>query len=180
MRVPAFFSVTIPIDGEPVVFRIKRMTFEEYAWFDAAFKAHSSEGVTEDSARAFVVEAFERFITVESELIDVHADGSEHAITSGTAFLQAFGRYAMVVQDLLSKIYLENILDEEKKRALRSRAASLDSSTGPSAPGPRPETTAVPAGDEDSVRTAGATPTTLDALSGLTEMSPLVAVPSAS
>ncbi|MDP1570339.1 MAG: hypothetical protein Q8L86_10070 [Vicinamibacterales bacterium] len=178
MRVPAFFPVTVRIDDEEVRFGIKRMTFEEYAWFDAAFKTHSDAGITEDAARAFVADTFDRFVVVQSELVAEESDGSERRITNGKDFLCVYGRYGLVVQELLGKVYLENVLDEEKKRALRSPAGSSASSAAPVGAGPRPETTAAPAGDGDSARTEAATPTMPDASSGSTERSLLDAAPS--
>lgn len=220
MRIKPYYPVTRDIDGEDVALRIKRMTLEEWAAFDAVFQRvgtptvlrfvarlpdgpeqekdaagayvisfdtiverrmaefsserraefEAAKAADEHVAQAFIVDTFERFVTVERGVIEERADGTEHSVTSGGDFLRVFGARQDVLLDVIALVRTENTLDARQKKASMSPHGSSPGSTAPAPAraGRRRATTAAPVGTAGSAATAGAGTTTTDPPSGST------------
>lgn len=77
----------------------------------------------------FLRECIERYIThVEPGLVDVHHDGSKHAVKDGKGLVQITGGRRPVHLLLYQAIFAENHLDERQKKALKLAAGSSTSS----------------------------------------------------
>jgi hypothetical protein len=207
VKVLSYFPVTITVDGEPIVIRIKRMnhaewfafelarrragtptiarfvsrrpdemarnpetqaflesfesvcarrregwTAEEHAAFDAAVEADERE------AEGFLLETFDRYVTVERGLTE-ETDAGEVQVKTGLDLLRIFGARGDVLEEVLAAVWSENSLDAKKKAILQSQRASGSISTAPppDPAGPRPATTVSPVETEASAGIAGAT-----------------------
>ena len=153
--------------------KLLELTDERRAEYDAAEEQHEKE------SRAFLVWAFESFLTVESGLLEDDDDGREIAVTDGLDFLRVFGARLEVLQEALSAIRLENSLDAAQKKVLQSATVSsrFSAELGSDPVGPKPAPIVESAEIEASVKIEDAT-NRHPGPSGSTESSKLIPVPS--
>ncbi|MCP4200647.1 MAG: hypothetical protein GY769_01775 [bacterium] len=132
--------------AEIVAKKLNAFTPEGRAKYEAA-KAEDTE-----KAKAFFIYAFEKFVTVESGLIEVLPDGTEKSVTDGIDVLRLFGAREDVLSKILEAIRVENTLGAEQKKILQSGIVSSRTSSepGPDRPGPKQETIAASVKSSDT------------------------------
>jgi hypothetical protein len=133
---------TITVDGEPVRLAFKRMTVEEAEVFKAQFDAYNADrgkptelmvSPTEVAPEyrawltanaAWLRETFEAYVTVAPG--DLELDG--RGIVGGLELFDALGAHHALRIEILSNLYLAQILTEEQKKTLLSQLASATGS----------------------------------------------------
>lgn len=159
------YKTTVTIDGQSVTLAIARLSLSEAIPFRTKFRQTAErskrtdhmkimaetdeeydrilarEVQEEEAAAAFIAESIRRYVSVPEET-DLRDAGER--LRTGEDLLRAYGARQGVLTQLLSAIFVENVLGESEKKALRSALASSPGSAAPNeAPnGARPETIA--------------------------------------
>lgn len=197
VRITNYHDYTITVDGGDVRLKLARMTPVQFEAFNATFMAFSkgrgnpallatTEGETEDQARARVAEEvaylqrnaawigeqFKAYVrVVDGDLVRVADDGSDEVVTCGRRFAEL---YAGESAGVLAELWLRNGLSQKKRDRLPLLPDfATGSITGPSqaAPGPKPETVAMPAERANSAAPEDATALNSDTSCGTTDRS---------
>jgi hypothetical protein len=122
----------------------------------------------EKFARGFVIDSITKYVSVEPRQLAT----ADAPITTGAQLLRYFASREDVLQTLLARIYIENVLTDEQKKRVASQRASAHGSTPstPTANGEAPAPTADAASNSISAVDAAA-PSQPTSSSGPTDLS---------
>jgi len=131
MRVKGFYQVSMRIDDEPVIVRIKCMTSVEIAEFEVKMKGfgyafdgttvQATSPVNETEFAAWLVDVISRYVTVPpGQIVVENEDGTETEIRTGAELIARFGGRVDLVPALIGYIWSEQRVPAAQKDRFRT------------------------------------------------------------